>query len=354
MSITVLFFCAFIGQGIQSHEVAIVSHTQVLTLLEQGVERQYFFISENLPLKIAVYGPGLLKVDVRKVIVMGNKDNTQLPVILALYMDNNPIKRYKIVPQESMAASFLHAGTISPSEPNIIEIAVPQGKHTYLFHILPPSLGGGALYFFDREIVTEKELDARQTAKKSEGPQKSFVERFAVEEEVRKERNYGLGLRLGYILGTDYISTMFFGGDLSFVLPVLRRSLSLVLEGGYYSQDKKEAFNGTPLSWTLQVIPVTLNARYTYPFASPILPYAGAGAGYFISTLNYGTDGGQKVTKQGSAPGFQGFIGAEFGAGIGEAFLEARIFGSNFTNNDVGIKGGVGQYSVSLGWRFLY
>jgi len=280
-------------------------------------------------------------------------------VSLILYVDNHPIKKFHIVPQESIAATFLNVGSMSPSDANIMEISVPSGKHIYIFYFPSPCPGGADVHFPDREIVSDKDLDLRHsrdsgTSVKGGTSQKSYIERFAVEEEVKKERDYGLGLRLGYIVGTDYISTMFFGGDLAFVLPILSRSLSLFLEGGYYSQDKKETFNGTPISWTLKVIPVTLNARCTYPFASPILPYAGAGAGYFISSIDYGPDGGPKVTKNGSALGVQAFIGVEAGAGIGEAFIEARIFSSNFSNKDADIKGGMGQYSINLGWRFLY
>lgn len=358
MSFSVLIFCVVIGQSQPTNAIALLSPFQTISLLERGIEKGYFFIPEKYSLKVAVYGPGTLKADVRKVIVTGNKD-TLAPVNFVLYIDNHPIKRFRIVPQESFAASFLHAGSLSPSEANIIEISVPSGKHTYILYFPYPCPGGAAVHFPDREIVSDKELDlwhsmGSDTAVKGVGPQKSYIERFAVEEEVKKERNFGLGIRLGYIVGTDYISTMFFGGDLSFVLPMLRRSLSLLLEGGYYSQDKKDSFNGIPLSWTLQVIPVTLNARCKYPFASTILPYAGAGAGYFISSMDYWRDGGPKVTKHGSAPGIQAFIGAEVGAGIGEAFLEARIFSSNFTNKDADIDGGVGQYSINLGWRFLY
>jgi len=338
--------------------IALLSPVQTISLLERGIEKGYFFIPEKYSLKIAVYGPGTLKADVRKVILPWNKDSLA-PVSLILYIDNHPIKKFQIVPQESIAASFLNVGSTSPSDATIVEIPVPPGKHTYILYFPQPCPGGAAVHFPDREIISDKELDLRhskgsETALKEGGSQKSYIERFAVEEEVKKERNYGLGLRLGYIVGTDYISTMFFGGDLTFILPILSRSLSLFLEGGYYSQDKKESFNGTPISWTLQVIPVTLNARCTYPFASPILPYAGAGAGYFISSMDYGPDGGPKVTKSGSAPGIQAFIGAEAGAGIGEAFIEVRVFSSNFSNKDADIKGGVGQYSINLGWRFLY
>jgi opacity protein-like surface antigen len=280
-------------------------------------------------------------------------------VNLILYIDNHPIKKFQIVPQESFSAAFLQAGSLSPSDSNIVEISIPSGKHTYIIYFPQPCPGGAAVYFPDREIVSDKELDLRHsmvsgTSVKGVASQKSYIERFAVEEEKKNEKSYGLGLRLGYIMGTDYISTMFFGGDLTFVLPILRRSISLFLEGGYYSQDKKESFNGTPVSWTLKVIPLTLNARCTYPFSSPILPYAGAGGGYFISSMDYEQDNGPKFTKNGSAPGIQAFIGAEANAGIGEAFIEARIFSSNFINKDADLEGGVGQYSLNLGWRFLY
>jgi len=358
VSFSALILCVVIGQSQPTAAIALLSPVRSISLLERGVEKGYFFIPEKYSLKIAVYGPGTLKADVRKVILPWNKDSLA-PVSLILYVDNHPIKKFHIVPQESIAASFLNVGSVTPSDATIIEISVPVGKHTYIFYFPQPCPGGAAIHFPEREIVSDKELDRRQsigseTSLKEGGSQKSYIERFAVEEEKKHERNYGLGLRLGYIVGTDYISTMFFGGDLSFILPILRRSLSLFLEGGYYSQDKKESFNGTPLSWTLQVIPVTLNARCTYPFPSSILPYAGAGAGYFISSMEYGLDGGSKVTKNGSAPGIQAFIGAEVNARVGEAFIEARIFSSNFTNKDADINGGVGQYSINLGWRFLY
>lgn len=168
--------------------------------------------------------------------------------------------------------------------------------------------------------------------------------------------------KLGYIRDPGYISSPEGEAEARYYLPMLRRLISIGLGLGYYRSSGREGrrdpiIGPYEVDFTLSVIPVSLNAFMELPFLSlfpSIIPYLGAGVGYYISALDYTSPVQGKNVIRRQPLGYQVLGGAEWRMGPGRPFVEGKYSRATFDPGPAGVKGSVGGLSLRAGYRFVF
>lgn len=145
---------------------------------------------------------------------------------------------------------------------------------------------------------------------------------FAGSKFPRKGKSIGIGLDAGYIL----LSQKQFNGCAVFGLNLfysIGNKLRIELKGSFFSSDVDDNIEGLS-EGKLKVIPIQLSLQYRFKINQRLIPYIGAGAGYYFNDFSLGdTDEWRSLgfiikEKVDNAAGFH------FGAGM-DYFLKANL-----------------------------